>query len=125
MSFQVYQIALLWQAYNMDLLVDVQSGRILSFAMVWAQEKQPSWGSRGASSFGSAWRDYWQMDSVATGWYNEYTRSILENVASHASNGGDYAAAEQITFMYDGQSLSVPLDCQGTWSWYFSISWNR
>lgn len=125
LSFQVYQIFLDWDGYSLDLLVDQQSERILSFTLQWSHGGQPNWGSRGASSFGSAWRDYWKMDSVSTGWYNEYTRNVLESVEAQLSNNGDYAAHDQITFMYDGQSLPIPLDCQGTWSWNFSISWNR
>lgn len=126
MSFQVYHITLLWQAYNAELLVDLQSGRILSVTLtVWAQGRQPAWGARGASGFGGAWRDYWQMDSVSAGWYNEHTRGILENAASYVS-GGDYAE-DQIKFLYDGLSLPVPLGCQGTQSRYISyvFSWNR
>ena len=126
MSFQVYHITLLWQAYNVELLVDVQSGRILSVSLtVWAQGEPPAWGAQGASGFGGAWRDYWQMDSVSAGWYSEHARGILENAASYVS-GGDYAE-EQITFLYDGISLSVPLECQGVQSRYIShvFSWNR
>lgn len=125
-SFQVYRLTLLWQGYNADLLVDLQSGRILSLSLaVWVQGGQPAWGARGASGFGGAWRDYWQMDSVSAGWYSEQIRSILEDGALYMSNSGDYAAAEQIAFLYDGLSLSVPLDCQWTRSRYFFISWNR
>lgn len=125
MSFQVYQLSLNWGDYSLDLLVDQQSERILSFALRWTQGAQPAWGSRGASGFGGAWRDYWKMDSVSTGWYNEYTRGILENVESQVSVNGDYAAYDQITFLYDGQTLPVPLDCQGAWARNFSILWNR
>ena len=125
MSFRVYRLALRWEICRMDLLVDAQSERILSFALQWSQGGQPNWGPRGASAFGSAWRDYWKMDSVSAGWYNEYTRSVLEGVEAQTAGSGDYAAHDQITFMYDGQSLSVPLDCQGSWPRNFSISWNR
>jgi len=123
-SFEAYQITLLWEDYILDLLVDVQSGRILSFNLQLLQGAQPNWGLRGASNFGSAWRDYWKMDSVSTGWYNEYTRSILESVAQAAVNG-DYAARDQISFVYDGRSLSVPLECQGSRVKDFSVFWNR
>ncbi|MDE7260698.1 MAG: hypothetical protein K2N78_01345 [Oscillospiraceae bacterium] len=125
MSFQVYQISLLWEGYTLTLQVDVQSGRILSFALVWYSGGLPNWGSRNASGFGSAWRDYWQMDSVSTGWYNEYTRGILENMEAQVSNSGDYAARDQITFLYDSQSLSIPLESQGSRNRHFLITWNR
>lgn len=125
MSFQVYQLALRWEKWNLDLLVDLQSGRILSFSLRWTQGGQPNWGPRGASSFGSAWRDYWKMDSVSTGWYNAYTRGILENVEAQSYNSGDYAAHGQITFLYGSQSLSVPLDCQGSRTGNFLLVWNR
>ena len=125
MSFQVYQLTLHWENYSLDLLVDQQSERILSFALRWTRGTQPNWGPRGASSFGSAWRDYWKMDSVATGWYNEYSRSILEGVEAQVYNNSDYAAHDQITFMYDSQSIPISLDCQGSWSRNFSIIWNR
>ena len=124
-SFQVYQMTLRWESCDLELLVDVESGRILSFALRWTQDGTPNWGPRGASGFGSAWRDYWGMDSVSTGWYNEYTRNVLENVESQAAVNGDYAAHDQITFLYDGQSLAIPLECRGTRSWNFSITWNR
>ncbi len=125
LSFQVYQLTLNWENYSLDLLVDQQTERILSFVLHWTQGEQPNWGLRGASNFGSAWRDYWKMDSVSTGWYNEYTRSVLEAVETQVYNSGDYAAHDQITFMYDSQSLPVSLDCQGSRSRNFSISWNR
>ena len=125
MSFQVYQLTLHWENYSLDLLVDQQSERILSFALRWVRGAQPNWGPRGASSFGSAWRDYWRMDSVATGWYNEHSRSILETVEAQVYSSNDYAAHDQITFMYDSQSIPISLDCQGSWSRNFSITWNR
>ena len=124
-NFQVYQISLRWEGYSLDLLVDTQSERILSFSLEWTAGNRPNWGLRGASNFGSAWRDYWKMDSVSTGWYNEYTRNVLENVESQLAVNGDYAAHDQITFLYDGQSLAVPLDCRGAWSRNFAITWNR
>ena len=128
MSFQVYQLSLEWENWSVDLLVDAQSERILSFTLQWDQDGRPNWGPRGASGFGSAWRDYWKMDSVSTGWYNEYTRSVLENLEAQLWNSGDYAAREQITFMYDSQSLAVPLSCQGARPGnfaVFAIAWNR
>ena len=125
MNFQVYQMILRWEGYSMDLLVDVQSERILSFQLDWTSGARPNWGLRGASGFGSAWRDYWGMDSVSTGWYNEYTRNVLESVEAQAAVNGDYAAHDQITFLYDGQSLAIPLECRGTRSWNFSLIWNR
>lgn len=124
-SFQVYQMALHWEDYSLSLLVDVQSERILSFTLQWTQGGEPNWGPRGASGFGSAWRDYWKMDSVSTGWYNEYTRSVLESVEAQAMVNGDYAAHDQITFLYDNQVLSIPLECQGARARSFSILWNR
>ena len=125
MSFQVYQMTLRWEDCDLELLVDAESGRILSFALRWTQGGAPNWGPRGASGFGSAWRDYWKMDSVSTGWYNEYTRNVLENVEAQAAVNGDYAAHDQITFLYDGQSLAIPLECRGTRFWNFAITWNR
>ena len=126
MSFQVYQISLQWEDYGLDLLVDQQSGRILTFALQWTQGGSLGWGPRGAARFGSAWRDYWQMDSVSAGWYSTYTRGILENLDIQAfNNSGDYAAHDQISFMYDSQSQSIPLDCQGVWTRNFLLTWNR
>lgn len=125
MNFQVYQISLLAEDYTLNLLVDVDSGRILSLELHWSGAEPPNWGPRGASNFGSAWRDYWRMDSVSTGWYTEHIRNLLESADLYVSNSGDYAAHDQITFMYDGQSLSIPLDCRGIWSRYIAISWNQ
>ena len=125
MSFQVYQMSLHWEDCAMDLMVDEQSGRILSLTLYCYQEDgMPQWGSRGASGFGSAWRDYWRMDSVSTGWYNEHTRDILEDLPAQAAGSGDYAS-DQITFMYDTQSLSIPLECQSSRGRLFFIAWNR
>jgi len=123
-SFEAYRIYLLWDDAVLDLLVDAQSGCILSFSLQLLQGAQLNWGLRGASNFGSAWRDYWKMDSVSTHWYNESTRSILESAAWAAVNG-DYAARDQISFVYDGRSLSVPLECQGSRAKDFSVFWNR
>ena len=125
MSFQVYQMTLRWEHCSLELVVDAESGRILSFILRWTQGGTPNWGLRGAANFGSAWRDYWGMDSVSTGWYNAYTRSILEEVEATLLSNGDYGSHGQVTYMYDGQSLPVPLDCQGIRSGNFLISWNR
>ena len=124
-SFQVYQLALDWGDYRLDLLVDVQSERILSFTLQWTQGSQPNWGPRGASSFGSAWRDYWKMDSVSAGWYNDRTRGVLENMENQVIANGDYAAYEQITFLYDSQNLAIPLECQGGRARNCALIWNR
>lgn len=124
-SYQVYRILLESGAYTMDLTVDVQSGRILCFNLRWGKGVSPSWGMRGASSFGSVWRNYWGLDSVNSGWYNEYNKSILEQTEDSYRINGDYSAHGQIAFTYDGQSLPVPLDCEAYSGRSFSISWNN
>ena len=125
MSFQVYRALLDAGSYTMDLTVDVQSGRILSFSLRWSRDARPSWGIRGASSFGGVWRNYWGLDSVSSGWYNEYNKSILEQTEESYRINGDYSAHGQIAFTYDGQSLPIPLDCEAYGGWSFSISWNN
>lgn len=125
MSFRVYRIALYQEPYTLDLMVDEQSGRILSFELQWSWVGAPSWGFRGASGFGGVWRSYWGMDAVSSGWYNGQVKSILENLAETA-RGGDYSADGQIVFTYDGQSIPVSLT---GWSQggrrMCSLSWNR
>lgn len=125
MNFQVYQIALYWEKYSMELLVDSQSGRILSFLLHWSQGSRPSWGFRGGAGFGGAWRDYWGMDSVSTGWYGQRVRDMLENMEVQLPPSGEVSGYDQITFMYGGQPVPIPLACQGALSWSFSLAWNR
>ena len=124
MSFQVYHLTLSRNTMSMRLMVDIQSGRILSFTLQWGQEDIPSWGLRGAANFGGVWRNYWDMDSVSSDWYGDHTRSILERAEELYRNNGDYTAHGQISFTYDGQSLSIPLECEGYRGRSFVIRWN-
>lgn len=135
MNFQVYRVRLAWgsawapdtrEAFRLlDLLVDMDSGHILSFSIHWSLNNAPTWGSRDGASFGGAWRDYWGMDSVSTGWYSQRVRDMLENLEAQMPPGGETSAYDQITFLYGGQSLPIPLACQGTWSRGCSLAWNR
>jgi len=124
MSFQVYHLTLSRNTMSMRLMVDIQSGRILSFTLQWGQEDAPAWGLRGSANFGGVWRNYWGMDSVSSGWYDDYTRNILERAEELYRNNGDYASHGQISFTYDGQSLSIPLECEGRRGRSFLIRWN-
>ena len=126
MSFRVYRITLYGEPYTLDLMVDEQSGRILSFELQWTWGGAPNWGLRGASSFGGVWRSYWGMDTVSSGWYNGQIKNILENLVDSARSGGDYSADGQIAFTYDGQSIPISLTC---WALVvrrtYSLNWNR
>ncbi|MBD5162187.1 MAG: hypothetical protein HDT14_09275 [Oscillibacter sp.] len=124
MSFQVYRMALTCENYSVHLLVDVQSGRILSFVLQWGRDGCPDWGIRGAAGFGGVWRNYWGLDSVGSGWYNSYTQNILEQTEAVYRGDGDYNANTQISFSYDGQSLAIPLACRAIGGRTFTISWN-
>lgn len=124
MSFQVYHVTLSRESLSLHLMVDIQSGRILSFSLQWGRDDSPSWGMRGASAFGGVWRNYWRLDSVSSGWYNEYNRSILERTEEAARTDGDYTACGQISFTYDSQSLPIPLECESYRGRSFAIRWN-
>lgn len=124
MSFRVYHVTLARNTLSLHLMVDIQSGRILSFSLQWGRDDAPSWGLRGASSFGGVWRNYWGMDSVSSGWYDDYTRSILERTEEAYRTNGDYTAQGQIAFTYNSQSLPVPLECEGVRGRSFAIRWN-
>lgn len=124
MSFQVYRITMSGGPYSLELLMDAQSERIMSFSLQWAWEKPPNWGIQGAASFGGTWRSYWELDSVSSGWYDEYTRNILERVGMVRPAGGDYSALGQVIFSYDGQSLAVPLLCQAIEGRSCLLNWN-
>ena len=124
MNFQVYRMTLSCDPYTLGLLVDAQSGRILSFSLQWSREVFPNWGVRGAAGFGGVWRNYWELDSVGSGWYDNYTKGILEHTEVLYHNSGDYDTRGQIAFTYDGQSFSVPLGCMGIGGRTFVINWN-
>ena len=124
MSFQVYNLTLSRNTLSMHLMADAQSGRILSFSLQWGQADAPAWGLRGSANFGGVWRNYWDMDSVSSDWYGDHTRSILERAEELYRNNGDYTAHGQISFTYDGQSLSIPLECEGYRGRSFVIRWN-
>lgn len=125
MSFQVYRITLSGGPYSLELLVDHQSERILSFSLQWGWDKAPSWGMQGAVNFGGTWRSYWELDSVGSGWYDDYTKSILERVEAAYWTSGDYSAMGQIVYTYDGQSMAVPLECESFGGRACVIKWNR
>lgn len=124
MSFQVYRVGLSCAPYSLDLAVDLQSGRILTFRLDWNDNRELNWGLRGAANFGTAWRDYWGLDSVSSSWYSDYTRGILEQAAAAILSNGDYASHDQITFTYDGQSIPVSLECWGSLHRACSLIWN-
>lgn len=124
MSFQVYHVTLTRNTLSLHLMVDVQSGRILSFSLQWGRDDAPSWGLRGAANFGGVWRNYWGMDAVSSGWYDDYTRGILERTEEFYRNNGDYTAHGQIAFTYNSQSLPVPLECEGLRGRSFALRWN-
>lgn len=124
MNFQVYHITLASVLYSLELTVDVQSGRILSFILQWGRDNAPNWGMRNAAGFGSVWRNYWKMDSVSSDWYNGNTKNILEQIAVMPRKDGDYDILGQIFFTYDGQSISVPLEGRGFNGRSFIVTWN-
>ena len=124
MSFQVYRVGLSCAPYSLDLAVDLQSGRILTFRLDWSDSRELNWGLRGAANFGAAWRDYWGLDSVNSSWYSDYTKSILEQAAAAILSNGDYASHGQITFTYDAQSIPVSLECWGYSRKVCSLIWN-
>lgn len=125
MNFQVYQVTLSGGNYSLELTVDMQSERILSFSLQWGRDGAPNWGMRGAANFGGVWRNYWELDTVNSGWYDSYTRSILEPAESPSWNSGDYGAHSQVSFTYDGQAFAVPLECMGFSGRTSILNWNR
>lgn len=125
LSFQVYSLDLRCAPYSLDLTVDQQSGRILSFSLSWERSEELVWGLRGASGFGTAWRDYWGLDSVGGSWYNEYNRSILEDTVKTLRRDGDYNSNSQIPFTYNGRPLNIPLLNWATGSRGYTLLWNR
>ena len=102
---------------------DQQSGKILSLSLRWLRGEPPSWGATGTVGFGSAWRDYWGMDSVDTGWNSPRINEILSSALALTSNSGDYSAAGEIGFTYDGQTFRAPLYGWGSGS-SCAIQWN-
>lgn len=123
-SFSVYYMILLSGPYSLELRVDAQSGQVLSFSLYWTRDGAPSWGVQGAAGFGGAWRDYWGMDSVNASWYNEYTRSILEETEARMRVNGEYNAVGDISYAYGGQRVHIPLRC---WAYknQCSLHWNQ
>lgn len=109
MSFQAYRMRLDGAPFSLDVLVDVQSQRILAFNLDWYGGTPLNWGFRGAANFGTAWRDYWGLDSVNNNWYSDYVKNILENTEALLRSNGEYNANGQIVFSYGGQSLKIPL----------------
>ena len=73
LSFQTYSLTLSCAPYKLAVTVDAQSGKLLGFILRWYNNFQPYWGYRGAERFGTAWRDYWGLDSVSP------TVAVIEN----------------------------------------------
>jgi len=121
-SFLAYSMTLSCHPYTLNVTVDAKSGRILSFVLNWTNGSTPDWGFRGPVGFGSAWRDYWDMDSVSSGWNSDYIHNILEGQFLRANNSSN--ATADVAFTYDGQSLRIPLS-----SWTHSregaLLWNN
>lgn len=117
MSFQVYRMVLSGDPYTLNMTVDSQSGRIISFTLRWGKETQLNWGHGGAGNFGPAWRDYWKLDSVSSAWNSDYTRELLECPPEALWRNGDYNSNGRVAFSYDAQVLSVDLV-----NWVSSVS---
>lgn len=64
------------------------------------------------------------MDSVSAGWYNEHTRSILEDVELRMQINGEYNAVGEVAYAYSGQSIHIPLLCWAYNSGRYSLHWN-
>lgn len=123
-NFQAYRMGLQSEAYSMNVTVDVQSGRILAFSLRWEWGARPNWGLRGAANFGGVWRNYWGMDSVNSGWYNDYNRDILERSQDIVKINGDYSAIGQISFFYNELSVGIPLECWVSSGRTSRLNWN-
>ena len=124
-SFLAYDMYLNGPPYAIRVMVDAKSERILSFRLSWSKGHRPDWGFRGSARFGSAWRDYWGMDSVSSAWNSEYIRALLDVPAEEFIRGGSYNANADIAFTYDSQTLRVPL-----MNWVYSntdgvLEWNQ
>ena len=122
-SFLAYEMYLSGPPYSIRVTVDAKSERILSFRLSWSKGERPGWGFQGSAKFGSAWRDYWGMDSVSGAWNSDYIRSIL-NPQEDFPRNGNYSSNADIAFTYDGQTLRAPLT-----SWTYSnsegvLEWN-
>ena len=123
-SFLAYDMTLSGPPYTIRVTVDAKSERILTFRLSWSKGQRPNWGFRGSARFGSAWRDYWGMDSVSSAWNSEYIRSLLDMPAEEFVRSGSYNANADISVTYDGQTLRVPLV-----NWVYSntdgvLEWN-
>lgn len=108
-SFQVYTIQFSCAPYSLEMTLDSQSERVLSFALSWVAGTQLNWGINGAASFGPAWRDYWKLENVSSSWYSNYIKDILECPEEVLRSNGAYNSNGRILFSYDSQSLSIDL----------------
>ena len=123
-SFLAYDMYLSGPPYSMRVMVDAKSERILGFRLSWTKGGKPDWGFRGSAKFGSAWRDYWGMDSVSSAWNSEYIRSILDVPEEEYFRSGSYNSNADVSFSYNNQTLRVPLV-----NWVYSnsdgvLEWN-
>ena len=106
------------------LTVDGQTDRILAFTLRWGLGEGPlNWGVTGAVSFSTAWRDYWGMDQVDQ-WYGEQRKDILEGTDAAANLYGGYSAKVDVSFLYGGQSVKIPLYSWAALSRGCSLQWN-
>ena len=107
-SFLIWQMTLSFPDWNVGITVDSHTGKLLSLSLRWLRGEPPSWGATGTVGFGSAWREYWGMDSVDANWYTPRINEILSSPMTYTGNN-DYSMAGEITFTYDGQTLRVPI----------------
>lgn len=107
-SFLVYHMELTFSGRTIGVTVDEQTGKILSLSLRWSRSAPPSWGAAGAANFGSAWRDYWGMDSVDPSWSTPRINELL-SPSPLPSGNSDYSVAGEITYTYDGQTLRASL----------------
>lgn len=122
LSFLICHASLSLPNGSAGVTYDQQSGKILSLSLRWLRDQPPSWGAAGAANFGGAWRDYWGMDSVDPGWSTVRIKEILSTTPPLAGSG-DYTAAGEITFTYDGQELRAPVYSWGS-SGTCALQWN-
>lgn len=123
-SFQTYSLTLSLAPYMLSVTVDAQSGKVLGFILRWVNRFQPSWGYRGAAYFGTAWRDYWGMDSVNPVWDNRNNMQILESSEDALRMNGEYNANSQIGFTYNDQTVNIPLTSWTTKNRGCALGWN-
>lgn len=119
-TFLAYDMELSAANFTLSLLVDEQTGKILSFTAK-VRGGQFAW-EKGSGNFADAWRDYWYMDEVESTYAGTSIQEMLKPPPPQGNSA--YSASAEVGYSYGGEIVRVPLFSRSTDA-IRSLLWNE